>query len=270
MPASLYFLLKSLVSDDAEEIFEKADCLIAEAKDMCSKANERMKEATNDAKCAVDEFVACAVTINMTIIDQWSGRMRELQICHGLTEADVSAQMGLLCRIVQESGECAEALVARSIKAPAVKVDLLALIKPPTLPMAPVKPLPDMIIPYSERLERAKSYLQQAEEYFGHAKALTQALRRDEQMLRRVTSNASRGTDVLNALAGRVTELTLDLMQSPERSDSATSEDCIMRASRAVRAIADIIGAPMLDESGVTDDFITAVLRGQLILEEIS
>jgi hypothetical protein len=41
------------------------------------------------------------------------------------------------------------------------------------------------------------------------------------------------------------------------------------QASRAVKAIAGIISAPMVDESGVTDAFVTAVLRGQVILDEI-
>lgn len=39
-------------------------------------------------------------------------------------------------------------------------------------------------------------------------------------------------------------------------------------ASRAVKAIAGIISTPMVDESGVADAFVTAVLRGQVILDE--
>ena len=95
-----------------------------------------------------------------------------------------------------------------------------------------------------------------------------QMLRRDERIFWRIESSVSQREDVLSALAGYVTELTLNLMQPSERSDAATIERCMTQASRAVKAIADIISAPMVDESGVTDAFVTAVLRGQVILDE--
>jgi hypothetical protein len=64
----------------------------------------------------------------------------------------------------------------------------------------------DKVTSRLHREQQARSYLlEQAEEYFERAKAATQALAGDEQMLRRVESSA---------LASRLTELTLDLMQS--------------------------------------------------------
>lgn len=91
---------------------------------------------------------------------------------------------------------------------------------------------------------------------------------RDEQILWRIESSVSHGKDVLSALAGYVTKLTLNLMQSTECSDPAAFELCMTEASRAVKAIAGIISTPMVDESGVADAFVTAVLRGQVILDE--
>ena len=93
-------------------------------------------------------------------------------------------------------------------------------------------------------------------------------LGRDEQILWRIESSVSQGKHVLSALAGYVTKLTLNLMQSNERSDPAAIELCTTEASRAVKAITVIISTPMVDESGVTDAFVTAVLRGQVILDE--
>jgi len=270
MPIGLLGFMMRWRVVEAEKITEKADGLIQEAKKICSEASEGLRAAADAAQRAIDEFAACAVTINRTVITQWSSRVKELRSCSGFSDADREAQVAIVRAIAQACAEDADALRGKSPKAPSGFLDMLDVLDPrrwATPPMAPIIPHDEHLFD-GYRLQRAQSYLKGAEEYLEQAQAWARVLKRDEQTLRRIESSVSQGKDVLSALAGYVTELTLNLMHSSERSDSVTIERCMTQASRAVKAIADIISAPMVDESGVTDAFVTAVLRGQVILEE--
>ena len=256
---------------EVAKITDKADGLVQEAKKICSEASERLRAAADAAQRAIDGFVAYALMINETVIAQWSSRVKDLQPCLGFSDADREAQVAMVRAIAQACAEDADALRGKSPKAPSGFLDMLDVLDPRRWATPPVASLipPDERLFDGYRLQRAQAYLKEAEEYLEQAQAWARVLKRDEQIFSRIESGVSQGKDVLSALAGYVTELTLNLMQSSERSRPATIERGMTQASRAVKVIADIISAPMVDGSGATDAFVTAVLRGQAILEEI-
>lgn len=254
----------------AGKLTEKANRIVESAKEICDESSEWLRAAADAAQIAIDEFAACALTISQTVITQWSSRVTELRSCAGFSEADREAQVAMVRAIAQSCADDADAVRGRSPRAPSGFLGLLDVLDPRRWATAPVAPLvpPDELPFDGYCLQRAQSYLKEAEEYLEHTQAWAQMLRRDERIFWRIESSVSQGKDVLSALAGYVTELTLSLMQPSKRSDAATIERCMAQALRAVKAIADIISAPMVDESGVTDAFVTAALRGQVILDE--
>lgn len=265
----LGFMMRRKVLE-AGNLIDKANGIVESAKEISNEAIERLRAAADAAERAIDEFAACALTINQTVITRWSSRVKELQPCLGFSDADREAQVAMVREIARGCEEDADALRGKSPKAPSGflgLLDVLDLRRWATPPAAPLVP-PDELLFDGYSLQRAQSYLKEAEDYLEQAQAWARMLKRDEQVLRRIECSVSHGKDILSALAGYVTELTLDLVRPSERSDHAAVERCMAQASRAVKAIAGIISAPMVDESGVTDAFVTAVLRGQVILDE--
>lgn len=271
MPMGLLGSIMRWKIREAEKLTDEANRVVESAKEICNEAIERLTAAADAAQAAIDEFAACALTINQTVITQWSSRVTGLQSCAGFSEAVRETQVAMVRAIAQACAEDADALRGKSPKAPSGflgLLDVLDLRRWATPPAAPLVP-PDELLFDGYSLQRAQSYLKEAEDYLEQAQAWARMLKRDEQVLRRIECSVSHGKDILSALAGYVTELTLDLVRPSERSDHAAVERCMAQASRAVKAIAGIISAPMVDESGVTDAFVTAVLRGQVILDEI-
>ena len=270
MPMDLLGIMRRWKVLQAGKLTHKANRIVESAKEICDESSEWLSAAADAAQIAIAEFAAGALAINQTVITQWSSRVTELQSCAGFSEADREAQVAMVRAIAQSCADNADAVRGKSPRAPSGLLGLLDVLDPrrwATPPVAPLVP-PDELPFDGYLLQRAQAYLKEAEAYFEQAQAWARVLKRDEQTLRRIESSVSQGEDVLSALAGYVTELTLNLMQPSERSDAATIERCMTQASRAVKAIADIISAPMVDESGVTDAFVTAVLRGQVILDE--
>lgn len=270
MPMGLLGSIMRWKIREAEKLTDEANRIVELAKEIRNEAIERLRAAADAAQRAIDEFAACALTINQTVITQWSSRVTELQSCAGFSEADREAQVAMVREIARACAEDADAPRGEPPRAPSDFLGLLDALDPRRWAAPPLAPLrsPDELLFDGSRLQRAEAYLKEAEEYLEQAQAWVQVLGRDEQILWRIESSVSQGKDVLSALAGYVTKLTLNLMQSTERSDPAAFEPCMTEASRAVKAIAGITSTPMVDESGVTDAFVTAVLRGQVILDE--